>query len=268
MIFACDLDRTLIYSRNSMGATESDELVPVEKYEGEDLSYMTRSAHRLLQRLSRELHFVPTTTRVHEQYARIHGFSDGIHCRYAIVSNGGKVLVDGRADMQWDRLLRQTVRKESASSAEIRSFFDRLVKEEWVMKERLCDELFYAFVVKRELLPSGFMEELAREIGGHGWNCSLQGRKIYLVPNPVSKGAAVEYVKQLSGSRYVFAAGDSLLDESMLLIADEALAPGHGELFRKYGGKHERIRFTRSEGIRASEDILATLTNRMEAGTA
>lgn len=92
---------------------------------------------------------------------------------------------------------------------------------------------------------------------------SLQGRKIYLVPDHVSKGSAVRYVKELSGSSFVFAAGDSLLDESMLELADEAMAPNHGELYRKYG-VHKHIGFTENSGIRASDEILARLTNRME----
>jgi hypothetical protein len=53
----------------------------------------------------------------------------------------------------------------------------------------------------------------------------------------------------------------------MLTIADEAMAPNHGELFRKYG-KHDRIRFTERSGIRASEEILESLSNRMEVRNA
>jgi trehalose-6-phosphatase len=111
------------------------------------------------------------------------------------------------------------------------------------------------------------MLELEAVLQGHGWNCSLQGRKIYLVPDHVTKGAAVRYVKELSGAQSVFAAGDSLLDESMLLVADEAMAPNHGELYRKYGS-HDRIRFTERSGIRASEDILDALMNQMEVRNA
>ncbi|QTH41168.1 hydrolase [Cohnella sp. LGH] len=267
MIFACDLDQTLIYSRRSMGPVEESELVPVEKYEGEDLSYMTRTAYMRLRELSREIDFVPTTTRIYEQYARIHGLADGISIRYAIVSNGGRVLIDGRTDEQWDGLIREAVRAGAASGDEAMALFRRLADASWVLKERYCDELFHAVVVERDRIPHGWMDELASELSGMGWNCSLQGRKVYLVPDPVSKGAAVRYVKELTGASFVFAAGDSLLDESMLRVADEAMAPGHGELFRSYGsGNDGAIRFSRRSGIMAAEEILnaAAACNKTE----
>lgn len=264
MLFACDLDQTLIYSRHSMGEIDEDELIPVEKYEGADLSFMTRSALDLLRQVGDRLYFVPTTTRIVEQYDRIHGLSERFRCRFAIVSNGGRVLVDGKPDGEWDAFIREEIRMKSASRAEAKERFDRLADPAWIVKDRLCDDLFYSIVVHRDAIPAGWMEELASGLDERGWSCSLQGRKIYLVPNPVNKGAAVAYVKELAGAREVFAAGDSLLDESMLLIADEAMAPAHGELFRKYGGRHGLIRFARRSGIRASEDILQALAGRLE----
>jgi len=136
-----------------------------------------------------------------------------------------------------------------------------------VLKESYSDELFYSIVVNRELMPQGMMLELESQLQELGWNCSMQGRKIYLVPNPVSKASAVQYVKDLAGARSVFAAGDSLLDEGMLMMAETAMAPNHGELYRKYG-THDRIRFTERSGIGASEEILEMLMIRMEARSA
>ncbi|TFE22833.1 HAD family hydrolase [Cohnella luojiensis] len=263
MIFACDLDQTLIYSRNSMGLVDADDLVPVESNDGEYRSFMTRAAYSNLQYLSEQILFVPATTRIYEQYERIFGLREGIQSKYAIVSNGGKVLIDGRPDRVWEDQVRRTVRTNCAPSTEIKSKFDRLVAKDCIIKDAYCDDLFYSVIVKRDLLPPDLMPELESLLQGHGWNCSLQGRKIYLVPDHVTKGAAVRYVKELSGEQSVFAAGDSLLDESMLLVADEAMAPNHGELYRKYGS-HDRIRFTERSGIRASEDILDVLMNRME----
>ncbi|RED63155.1 hydrolase [Cohnella lupini] len=267
MIFACDLDQTLIYSRNSMGPVDAEQLVPVERIDGQYHSFMTRTAYENLQELSERLLFVPATTRITEQYRRIFGLTEGVRYRYAIVSNGGQVFIDGKPDLDWESSVRRTVRTNCAESLEIKQAFDRLVSEECVVKSSYCDDLFYSIVVNRDLLPPNLMAELATMLTGLGWSCSLQGRKIYLVPDHVTKGAAVQYVKELSGALSVFAAGDSLLDESMLTIADEAMAPKHGELFRKYGN-HDRIRFTERSGIRASEEILEYLTNRMEVRSA
>ncbi|WP_256761683.1 HAD family hydrolase [Cohnella sp. WQ 127256] len=263
MIFACDLDQTLIYSRKSMGIIDADELVPVETYENDYLSFMTRTAYHNLQQLSQQIHFVPATTRIYEQFQRIFGLNEGIRSRYAVISNGGRVLIEGKPDLDWENRVRETVRKECAPHDEIKLMFERLVHADCVIKDRYCDDLFYSIIVERDLLPPGLMVELEKLLRGYGWNCSLQGRKIYLVPDHVNKGAAVQYVKELSNSRSIFAAGDSLLDESMLVIANEAMAPKHGELYRKYGS-HDHIRFTEHSGIRASEEIIDVLMKRME----
>lgn len=268
MIFACDLDQTLIYSRNSMGLIHADELVPVETYKGDYLSFMTRTAYHKLQQLSKHVHFVPATTRIYEQYERVFGLREGVQSRYAIVSNGGRVLVDGKSDMSWENQVRHNTRKECASADEIKLVFDRLIAVDGLLlKESYCDDLFYSIIINRELLPLGVMEELEEHLQVLGWNCSLQGRKIYLIPRTLSKGLAVQYVKELIGDGTVFAAGDSLLDESMLIIADEAMAPNHGELFRKYGS-HDHIRFTERSGIRACDEILDAVMNRMEVRNA
>ncbi|MOA52894.1 hypothetical protein D3C78_1762690 [compost metagenome] len=71
----------------------------------------------------------------------------------------------------------------------------------------------------------------------------------------MSKGAAIQYVKEKLSSRYMYAAGDSLLDESLLLAADYAIAPVHGELGRFYSS-HPHIRFTTARGAWASEELL------------
>jgi hydroxymethylpyrimidine pyrophosphatase-like HAD family hydrolase len=108
------------------------------------------------------------------------------------------------------------------------------------------------------------VDEMRKQLAPLGWSCSLQGRKIYLVPEKVSKGAAIEYVKEKLGSNYVFAAGDSLLDESLLLAADYAIAPCHGELGRTYA-THPHFHFTNSRGALASEELLDRILEHVHA---
>ncbi|MBQ5502757.1 MAG: HAD hydrolase family protein, partial [Selenomonas sp.] len=50
------------------------------------------------------------------------------------------------------------------------------------------------------------------------------GRKIYFFPPGMDKGWALLQLKEHLGDKYAFAAGDSPIDESMLKLADEAIA--------------------------------------------
>ena len=106
VLVATDLDRTLIYSRSAMGDTQfgSVPIRCVERYRGEPLSYLTVDAARLLASLSAAAPVVPVTTRTPEQYARI--ALPGGPSRYAVVSSGGRILVDGVDDPRWRGVLR------------------------------------------------------------------------------------------------------------------------------------------------------------------
>lgn len=267
MIFACDLDQTLIYSRKSMGLFDADELTIVEYYEGEPLSFMSNRAMQLLRLLDKQLLFVPATTRTLEQYRRVFGIADELAPRYAITGNGGTVLIDGTPDESWRQQVLRLTGERCASFREIDDLFGGISSDVWVRKRTLCEETFFTILIERDRLPEDVMERLHERLPGLGWNCSLQGRKLYLMPDTVSKGAAVAYVMERSGSSALFAAGDSLLDESMLRIADDALAPVHGELYRRWG-TDSPFRFTEQSGIRASEEILLRLLSRMEVSEA
>jgi len=255
VIFASDLDQTLIYSERAIGDIAPADRVPVELYEGRHISFMSAAALGKLGEVAERMKFVPVTTRTPEQYGRIFGLRERFDPEYAIVSNGGTILRDGRADAEWNAVVRAAVSAHCAGHEEIFGHFNALASADWVKSSRLCDGLFYSIVIERDKLPLDELEGLKERIGRLGWSYSLQGRKIYLVPEKVSKGAALAYVKERLSMSYVFAAGDSLLDESLLLSADCAFAPAHGELRNCYRS-HPHIRFTRNTGAAAAEELL------------
>ncbi|MCA0758183.1 HAD hydrolase family protein [Paenibacillus sp. N4] len=255
MIFASDLDQTLIYSVRSKGDISLEEMVPVELHEGRHISYMTKPALDKLRLVAGTMHFVPVTTRIPRQFNRIFGITEQLRPEYAIVSNGGTVMAGGQIDREWQQFVREAVSSHCAENTEIAELFAKIASDHWVKSSDLCDDLFYSIVVERDRLPLEALEELKKQLAALGWSYSLQGRKIYLVPEKVSKGAAIQYVKEKLASTYVYAAGDSLLDESLLLAADYAIAPVHGELGRFYDS-HPHIRFTSARGAFASEELL------------
>lgn len=256
IIFASDLDKTLIYSKKSMEADLSDdELVPVEENGGAFTSFMTNRALSVLASIAKMATFIPVTTRTIAQYRRVFQFSRTMQVNYAITSNGGNILVDGEPDLGWSEHIRNTL-KSSASREEIKSMYDEIASPEWALRGWLCDELFYTMIIDPDKTPFLVFEDFKKKLLEVGWMVSIQGRKVYLVPAQITKGDALLYVKERIGASYIAASGDSLLDESLLKVADYAIAPGHGELFSLYGD-HLQQRFTSCSGIRASEELLA-----------
>ncbi len=256
-LVASDLDRTLIYSAAALGLTMPDARAPrllcVEVYQSRPLSYVTETAAALLAELAARSVFVPTTTRTREQYGRIR--LPGPPPRYAICANGGHLMVDGESDPGWHARVRRALETDCAPLTEVRARMVGAADPGWLLKERVAEDLFAYLVVDREKLPDTWVKELADWAGPRGWTVSLQGRKLYAVPRPLTKSAAVAEVARRTGAEHVLAAGDSLLDADLLLAADTGWRPGHGEL-ADLGWTAPHVTALPERGVAAGERVL------------
>ena len=75
-------------------------------------------------------------------------------------------------------------------------------------------------------MPVEQVAEKIKRVESLGWEASIQGRKLYLVPSAVNKRAAVEHIRHQIGNVPVVASGDSLLDRCLLDFADYAVPQG------------------------------------------
>ncbi|HEY0815605.1 MAG TPA: HAD family hydrolase [Pseudonocardia sp.] len=262
MIVCTDLDRTLIYSAAALDLPPDEQaprLLCVEVYRGAPLSYLTETAAGLLLDLQSRAVVVPTTTRTPEQLVRVH--LPGPPPRYAIASNGGHLIVDGVPDPAWTVLVAARLR-ECAPLAEVEAHL-RAASGTFVVALRIADGLFAYAVVDRAALPDGWVEALAAWCAERGWTVSLQGRKVYAVPRPLTKSAAAIEVRERVGDGLLLAAGDSLLDADLLDAADAAIRPAHGEL-AEAGFTRDHLAVTSTTGVRAGEEMLAWLHARVQ----
>lgn len=256
MIFASDLDRTLVYSAAAMRlGLAVDDPVLVETYDARPTSFVDPAALADLVTLSHELPFVPVTTRTREQYARI-GLP-GVRVSHAVTTNGGVVLVDGRPCGDWAA---DVARRGEAGEpyAAARSAAEPLWQHPWVEKVRDAEGLFFYAVVDTAAAPEQWYAELAATTERIGWVLSVQGRKCYLIPPGLTKEAAVAEVARRLGATAVAAAGDSLLDAGMLAAADFAVRPSHGELHEQ-GWTTPGLLVTPSPGGRAAAEIVGAV---------
>ncbi|MER7764765.1 HAD family hydrolase [Streptomyces sp. NPDC097619] len=259
VLIASDLDRTLIYSPAALALDVPDARAPrllcVEVHEGKPLSFMTETAAAGFAELTVTpgTVFVPTTTRTRKQYQRIR--FPGRPAPYAICANGGQLLVDGEPDRDWRRRVAARLAAECAPLEEVRARLTATADPTWLRKERVAEDLFAYLVVERHLLPEEWVKELTEWADGRGWTVSLQGRKIYAVPRPLTKSAAMREVAERTGASLTLAAGDSLLDADLLLAADVAWRPGHGELADS-GWHAPGVTALAERGVAAGEEIV------------
>ncbi|MGW7316766.1 HAD family hydrolase [Streptomyces sp. NPDC054854] len=259
VLVASDLDRTLIYSSAALGLTMPDPVAPrllcVEVHESKPLSFMTETAAALLAELTENpaAVFVPTTTRTRKQYQRIR--FPGRPAPYAICANGGQLLVDGVPDRDWRRAVAGRLAQECAPLEEVHQHLLAVSDPAWLRKARIAEDLFAYLVVERALVPEEWLKSLAEWAEVRGWGVSLQGRKIYAVPRPLTKSAAMAEVARRTGATTTLAAGDSLLDADLLLAADRGWRPGHGEL-ADAGWTAPSVTALTTAGVLAGEEII------------
>jgi hypothetical protein len=209
---------------------------------------------------------VPATTRTIEQFGRIQ--LPGAPWRYAITSNGGNILIDGRPDRQWRSAVDAAVRAGGPELPEVVTELCRRIGSDWVEACRTADDLFCYLVVKPVAVPTDFLDQWSRWCAKRGWGVSQQGRKIYTMPIAVCKSHAVTEIRcrmlddrTLGADALVLTAGDGALDAQMLALADAGIRPRHGEL-ESLGWIHPTVTVTMASGIRASVEILRWFDTR------
>jgi hypothetical protein len=262
MLFASDLDQTLIYSPKAfrmLPNTPEPAIRLVEMYDGRGISFMVDSAIHQLAQWAFQRFFVPVTTRTIDQYQRISLFHEKIIPDYSVVSNGGNVIVKGIVDQDWQKKIKANISQRCLCDQDVVRQFGEISHISWCGPLKIADSCFHYCIVERDKIPLHDLRSFTLWAKAQNWCISLQGRKLYMVPQVVNKWDAVRYIRDLLDVKVVIAAGDSLLDLCMLEQADYAIAPRHGEIWERYCSgtlSASKIQFTKQAGILAAKDIL------------
>ncbi|WP_413309298.1 hypothetical protein AA0X95_12550 [Bacillus sp. 1P10SD] len=255
MIFASDLDRTIIYSKRAMDDLEEHPVGHpklVEIKDGEQVAYMTKAAFLALEGLSQKSLFIPVTTRTTDQFNRLSIFNNEIECKYAITTNGAVILEHGKPIEEWTKNVKDRLKMESVLEEELLSIFQSEGIHFDGLKKQ-AGKLFFYFILNS--LPSkiemNLIHKLVKKVG---WRISLQGRKLYFIPLAISKGSALEFLCQIEGAKAIAGAGDSILDWDFLRNCQYRFVPNHGELAQ--AADTSELIFTKSRGVCAGEEIL------------
>lgn len=203
ILFACDLDGTLIHSYKRC---QPDDIC-VEIYEGREQSFISPRALDLFKKISEKVLFVPVTTRSIAQYQRIF-FTENVIPRYAVVANGSYLLNNG----QQENFLREVV----APYADELEFQRKKYSE--------AEEFSICRIVDESFLFLRCRDDIDAENITFDTNLSVEhtGKKIYLFPPPLNKGEALKLLIKRFSPEKIIAAGDSNIDLPMLELADVA----------------------------------------------
>ncbi|WP_186321374.1 HAD family hydrolase [Bacillus sp. FJAT-22090] len=258
ILFASDLDRTLIYSKKSRGQEVNEqELSTVEWIDEKPVAFMTNTGIDYFNRLPSDINFVPVTTRTATQYNRLTGlFHKREKPNYAIVSNGAVILEDGKPLHEWSDKVKKQLQQECTSVEHVMPQLEAYATKEFVLKVLEAESWFVYMIIDEETFSVEEFENLSQIFYQQGFTISHQGRKLYIMPNCINKSTALQFVKERIGAKTVIAAGDSLLDFDMVMNADHGFIPCHGEAVLKRDLLPSHINITNSTGVLAGEEIL------------
>lgn len=257
MIFASDLDRTLIYS-NKFLEQASTNTIPVELKDEKQITHITEKSLKLLKLISEKILFIPTTTRSIEQFHRISIFNDSISLKYAVVDNGAVILKNGEVDLYWqDYILSQM--NSIISPIELIEHCRFFLEKDYVNSFRCCDNLFLYAVLKNDKMNVDDFNKLILISEKEGYSVTKNNRKIYIIPKFINKWSPLKYIMGIEKEDKIITAGDSYLDLPMLNNSLYGMIPSHAELnstYRENIVNDKSIYYTKEQGILASDDFL------------
>ena len=204
-VIICDLDNTIIFShRHYIG-----DRTPVEKLNGKNQSYMTVAGYASLQMMKRD-EFIPLTTRRVDQFMRLSFFKDGSIPHYAMIDNGGILLIDGNEDISWKTESLDLISKDNES-------IRRIQKKYSAIAVTMVQDGMVLFIKSDSLA-----NEIEYDALSYGLLYFRHRNKNYVCSSALEKGKAIRRFKNRFHPDYIVVAGDSEIDLSMIPEADEA----------------------------------------------
>jgi len=231
IVFASDLDRTLIYPARTL-PVGSDAFV-VEYYNGRGVSVAAPATIRALRELACHDAFVPVTTRSRLQLERIAPVWSIARHGWAICANGFTLLDRGVEDRGWKAIVDAGC-AESASLDEARGVFEREIGSPetvgWMHSLRDCDDRFLFTTIARTHAPPDLESIATQALAPLHWRAVWHGRKLYALPAALGKAPAAAYLRERLDIDVLMSAGDSVLDIALMESADVSWCPRDAEI--------------------------------------
>lgn len=258
MIYATDLDRTIIFSKKFIDGYFKESIC-IEHSGEKEISYMTLESIQLLNSLKKinTLKIIPVTTRSIEQFKRVSTVQD---CEYAITSNGGNILFKGNIFEPWKQVVDKIIKNYQEDFIELnktlsnyKSFFEKDFK--------MIDNVFlYAKMIDNQEDIKFFYSEMEKKLDKNKWIFTLQGLKFYILPKDITKENALKFLADYLKDYNIISSGDGKLDYGFLKIAKTSIIPKNSEVLKYIS--NDNIEYIEvSEGLNAPIEIFNIVKN-------
>lgn len=206
-IFATDLDGTCIFSNRELEDTH--DFIEVDA-SGSYRGYMHKNLYEHLKDWNKEIWFVPVTTRSKAQYERIRL---PITPHLALAANGAVLYVDGVEDVTWYQDIRQQVGPYIHMLQELSNH----------PCAKLIEGIFIACHFDALKEADAYVCEQLAHIDKTHFHIHQKGRKVFVIPHLLEKGEAVKRLARRYAIPYIYGAGDSVMDTSLLEASNRVI---------------------------------------------
>lgn len=232
MIFAFDLDRTMIFSEKALDELSGGNkvsCVPIEVrtdgLKSKVVSYIPKKAYDILYSMDvlENVFLIPVTTRSLEQFKRVNYFNE---LEYAVCANGGVILHRGKKLRLWEERTQVFMSKAMDTYEKVMNNKDIL--DFCTSKPKIVDDTYVYFKTKEREKVAKFLDTFLE-----GTSCvyTIQGEKVYVMHKEISKEGAIKYISELIGNDYLVTFGDGKLDKNLVFSGDIGLVPLGSELY-------------------------------------
>ena len=213
-ILFTDLDNTLIYSKK----TNIEEKIPVELYNGEINSFMSKYSYELLHKLNEMLLIVPITTRTYIQYSRI---DLGFNPKYVLCANGGILLKDGIKSDEWYKESLDIVKLSSDEREKAYAFLQKDKRRKFE-----CRNIDDLFIFTKCDETEDVVRDLESRLDMTKVEVLYNKDKLYIMPKSLNKADTIKrFIREYAKEKVqMFAAGDTEFDIGMIELADIGFA--------------------------------------------
>ena len=246
-LFATDLDNTLIFSK---GFVKNEDVIAVEYKDNQELSYITKQAFDILEKLSKEITVVPITSRSLEEFKQITFYNLFEH---AILSNGLVILYKGLVeDGNWQSIIQKEFDKMDLADVESLLYnCSSLFKSDFELK----GYYYYAEVKEHQEI---MVLKLLKPFLHKDWNCFVQDNKLYVTPKIVTKENALKFLskKYDLDLLHSWGVGDSKIDKGFIDLTMNKISFVNSELWDSLREKEKYKYSIFLLGLSGSEEML------------
>ena len=228
MIYATDLDRTLVFSEKFLEDYPNKNVVPVEFKDDRVISYMSTRVIEALKRMKNnndKIKFVAVTTRSITEVNRI---NLPIKPDYIICANGGVILGNDKISKEFEY-----INKKLVDLNLLENIVTELNKLECITSPARIIDGTYIFCKTNDQAKFRNATWSLREKYKADLEFTEQRMKCYIIPKGITKASTLDWLKRKTNEDFVLAVGDSELDIPMLKYADYGFTQKHGEIYKQ-----------------------------------